>query len=148
MRRAVELARGNPDQPFGCVIVDGDSGEIIAEGLNRVHESPLWHGETEGIRDNIEAVNALYDTGKVEIILTTSRKEKARELTLAQIEQVGIKYHQVIFGLVHGRRIVINDYAKTNPYKSCEAINIKRNSNELKEMLEESIGFYIDTPQR
>ena len=129
---------------YSTLFIDLD-GTLVKNSAQ--YAAPFW-GETEGIRDNIEAVNALYDTGKVEIILTTSRKEKARELPLAQIEQVGIKYHQVIFGLVHGRRIVINDYAKTNPYKSCEAINIKRNSNELKEMLEESIGFYIDTPQR
>ena len=58
-------------------------------------------------------------------------------------ERLNIPYDDIIFGLVHGRRIVINDYARTNPFKSCDAINIKRNSDDLKEMLEESIGFDI-----
>jgi hypothetical protein len=30
MRRAVEIAHGNPDAPFGCVIVDGETGEVAA----------------------------------------------------------------------------------------------------------------------
>lgn len=50
MRRAIALARGNPSEPFGCVIVDRESGQVIVQGLNRVHEGPLWHGETEAIR--------------------------------------------------------------------------------------------------
>jgi len=51
--------------------------------------------------------------------------------------------------LSHGRRIVINDYAPSNPFKSCDAINIKRNSPDLKQMLEDSIGFHLDlkTPE-
>ena len=54
MRRAVEIARGNPDAPFGCVIADGVSGEILAEGLNDAEKSPILHGETAAIMDLIE----------------------------------------------------------------------------------------------
>jgi tRNA(Arg) A34 adenosine deaminase TadA len=32
MRRAIEVAHRNPDAPFGAVIVDDDSGELLAEG--------------------------------------------------------------------------------------------------------------------
>jgi tRNA(adenine34) deaminase len=35
MRRAIEVARGNPEAPFGAVIVDQGTGEVFAEGLNR-----------------------------------------------------------------------------------------------------------------
>ena len=51
MRRAVEIARGNPDAPFGCVIVDTESGEILAEGLNDAEKSPVLHGETSAVMD-------------------------------------------------------------------------------------------------
>lgn len=43
--------------------------------------------------------------------------------------------------LNHTRRIIINDYSKSNPYKSCDAINLKRNSDDLKEILRESLGI-------
>ena len=51
MRRAIEIARGNPDAPFGCVIADGESGEILAEGVNDAEKSPILHGETAAIMD-------------------------------------------------------------------------------------------------
>ena len=49
MRRAMEIARGNPDAPFGCVIADAETGETLAEGLNDAGKSPVLHGETDAI---------------------------------------------------------------------------------------------------
>ena len=49
MRRAVENARDNPDAPFGCVISDKETGEVLAEGLNKAEESPILHGEISAI---------------------------------------------------------------------------------------------------
>jgi len=71
MRRALELARGNPDAPFGCVIVDGETGEILAEGLNDAEKSPILHGETAAVinlfdgRPDVDASNlVLYTTAE------------------------------------------------------------------------------------
>ncbi len=55
MRRAVEIARGNPDAPFGCVIVLGETGEVVAEGLNDAQRNPVLHGETAAIINLAEA---------------------------------------------------------------------------------------------
>ena len=101
---------------------------------------PRW-GETAAIKENAEVVNELYASGKVRIIITTTRKNECRELTIKQLEREGIKYHDIIFDLYHSKRIVINDYTKSNPYKSCDAINLKRDSADLKEMLEDSLGL-------
>lgn len=49
MRRAIEIARGNPAAPFGCVIADAETGETLAEGLNDAEKSPVLHGETDAI---------------------------------------------------------------------------------------------------
>lgn len=51
MLRAIKIAKGNPDAPFGCVIADGETGEILAEGLNDAEESPILHGETAALMD-------------------------------------------------------------------------------------------------
>lgn len=48
MRRAIELARENPDAPFGCVIVD-EGGEVVAEAVNDAERSPILHGETAAL---------------------------------------------------------------------------------------------------
>ena len=49
MRRAIEVARGNPACPFGAVLVDADTLEVVCEGLNRTQASPVRHGEIEAI---------------------------------------------------------------------------------------------------
>jgi len=51
MRRAIEIARGNPDAPFGCVIADGKTAEVLAEGLNDAEKSPILHAETAAVMD-------------------------------------------------------------------------------------------------
>ena len=69
------------------------------------------------------------------IILTTSRPERYRDVTLQELQDKGIEYDQVIMGLPHSRRVLINDFAKSNPYPSATAINMPRNKNDLKELL-------------
>ena len=49
IRRAIKLAANVPDLPFGAVIVDRESGEIIAEGWNKSSVNPTWHGEIDAI---------------------------------------------------------------------------------------------------
>jgi len=49
MRRAIELARGNPAAPFASILVERDTDRIVAEGINRHKENPTWHGEIDVI---------------------------------------------------------------------------------------------------
>lgn len=125
---------------YSTLFVDLDGTLVVNSGQ---YSRPGW-GETEGIPENIAAINALYETGKVQIVITTARDPSFHEITLAQLERVGVKYHRILDGLVHGRRIVINDYARSNPYRSCDAVNIARNSADLRDMLEASLGLSID----
>ena len=117
---------------FGTLFIDLD-GTLV--GNSGGYFDPVW-GSTKAIKENVAIINRLYRSGKVQIVITTSRREEARQLTLDQLKREGIEYHQIVFGMNHGKRIVINDYAPTNPFKSCDALNIARNSTELTEMLE------------
>ncbi len=49
MRRAIGIARSNPNAPFGCVIADRETGEVLSEGLNEAEANPIWHGEIAAI---------------------------------------------------------------------------------------------------
>jgi len=49
MRRAIEIARRNPQAPFAALLVDGRTGQVVAEGWNRWQENPTWHGEIDAI---------------------------------------------------------------------------------------------------
>lgn len=95
---------------------------------------PKW-GESEPIDKNVQLIKNLFNTGTNQIIITTSRSEDYKDITINQLNNLGIKYHKIIFGLQHCKRIIINDYFDTNPYPSCEAINLERNSDKLDKML-------------
>jgi hypothetical protein len=101
------------------------------------------YGSTGRIDNNVDTLNKLYNSGKVNVILTTSRKEEYKEITVEQLNREGVKYHQIIFNLNQGKKVIVNDYSPTNPYKSCDAINVRNNSDDLKEMLEDSLGISI-----
>lgn len=104
--------------------------------------SPHW-GETDMIAENVNLINSLYSSGYAQIIIITARSQDFASATEKQLKKIGIKYHQIIYGLLHAKRIVVNDYSKSNPYKSCEAINLQRDSAELKDMLSESINMEV-----
>ena len=117
---------------FATIFVDLD-GTLVESSSE--YFDPLW-GTTKGIKENIDAVNALYNTGKVRVVITTTRSETYRQVTIEQLKREGILYHDLILDLSHGKRVIINDYAATNPYRSCDAINIARNSNQLAALIQ------------
>ena len=116
---------------FKTLFLDIDG--VIVENSGE-HFFPTW-GTTEGIIRNIEHINNLKNEGYTEIILTTCRKESYKEITIKQLDKIGLKYDRIIFGLKHNKRIIINDYSDSNPYPTCSAINIKRNTEDLTNLL-------------
>ena len=69
MRLAIEQARKTPPYPFGAVLIDGTT-EKSSEGINRVIESPIFHGEMDAI-DNCAHNNPQIDWNKL-ILYTTA----------------------------------------------------------------------------
>lgn len=95
---------------------------------------PLW-GSTASLEKNVEYLNRLHVGGRAHIVLTTSRPESARAITLEQLRDLGVRYDQIVFGLPHTKRVIINDYTTTSPYRSCDAVNLLRDSDTLADML-------------
>jgi tRNA(Arg) A34 adenosine deaminase TadA len=54
MKLAIDAARNVPRRPFGAVIADSNSGELISRGWNRSDVNPILHGE-------IDAINRLHE---------------------------------------------------------------------------------------
>ena len=121
---------------YATLFVDID-GTLVK---NSSSHFPPYIGNTDPLDSNIEILRTLYGSGKFQIILTTSRPEKFRETTIQQMKRVGMPFDHLIMGLYHSKRIIINDYSKSNPFKSCDSINLKRDSSELKDILRESLG--------
>jgi tRNA(adenine34) deaminase len=71
MRQAIEEARRNPVYPFGAVIVRGDTGEVMARGVNNSRGNPILHGEIACMNDYVRLNGnkgwgqmVLYTTGE------------------------------------------------------------------------------------
>ena len=116
---------------FKTLFVDIDGTLMKNSGQYFV---PTW-GTTPPLTKNVDHLNKLHATGRVRIILVTSRLEHFRDVTVKQLQQYGVRYDQILFGMLHASRVVINDYAPTNPYPSAECVNIPRNAEDLPHML-------------
>ncbi|MBS0266166.1 MAG: hypothetical protein JSS02_29825, partial [Planctomycetes bacterium] len=51
MWQAIAAATNAPQAPFGAVIVNGGTGQIIARGWNKTGLNPLLHGEIDALQD-------------------------------------------------------------------------------------------------
>ena len=121
---------------FATLFIDMD-GVICQHSASHF---PPYYGETGPLTENLEILKELQSTGKFQIIITTARNEKYRATTEEQLKTFGLKYDYLLMGMQHSKRIIINDYSKSNPYKSCDAINLKRNAEDLKDILREALG--------
>ena len=108
---------------YKTLFVDVDG--ILLENTGRFSE-PTW-GTGNGIQPNIDLINTLYKNGKHQIILTTARVDI--DQLVSELNLHGVCYHRIVNNLWHCQRIIINDFADTNPYPSCDSISIPRNSN-------------------
>ncbi len=70
-----------------------------------------------------EYLDQLPDTDK--IILTTSRTDEYKELTIAFLKEKEIRYDDILFNLPYGERIVIND-RKPSGLEMSVAVNLDR----------------------
>ena len=117
---------------YSTLFLDIDG--VLVENSGR-YVGKKW-GSTTSIEENVAAIKKLHESGKTRIILTTSRSSDVKDQTIEQLTNYGVPFDEILFDLPHAKRIVVNDYAPSNTYRTCEALNIKRNSKNLKEMID------------
>ena len=71
MRLAIEQAQRIPRYPFGAVLIDSTTQRVVAEGINRVTESPIFHGEMDAI-NNCARNNHQLDWNKLIVLYATA----------------------------------------------------------------------------
>ena len=74
-----------------------------------------------------------WDTKGYHVVITTGRKESAREATVKQMQRAGINYDQLIMGFGGGDRILINDRKRNSDRDTAYVINLERNRGLLDE---------------
>lgn len=116
-------------ETYKTIFVDLD-GTLVT---NTSHQFPPYIGEGSSLQNNIDYLNKIYSSGRVKIIITTSRPKGYYQKTINELREKNIPFDDIIMGLPHAQRIIINDFARSNPYPSCSSLNIPRNSNNLED---------------
>jgi hypothetical protein len=116
---------------FQTIFIDLDGTLVHNAGS---YTSPKI-GETDPLNRNIEWLRRKRREGKVYIVITTSRSKEFAELTIKQLLKHDIPYDKILFGLPHCRRVLINDYAPSNPFPSCSSLSIPRDADILPDLM-------------
>jgi len=69
------------------------------------------------------------------IIFCTARPNKLKDITRTMLDNLGFNGCELIMEIHHSSRVLINDYAKSNPYPSAVAINLRRDTDNLGELI-------------
>jgi len=115
---------------FVTVFCDVD-GVLLKNGSKFNPEG--W--KTLAIEKNLSRLIELQEDGYLYLVLTSSRPKSMIDYTVNHLLELGLKVDDCLFGLPHARRLLINDFSKTNPYPSAIAINLERDSENLAELL-------------
>ena len=125
MRRAIELALNVPNVPFGALIVNRDTNEILAEGWNKTSINPTWHGEIDAINQLVLRQESL-DASKL-VLYTT-----AEPCPMCQAAILWAGIGMVVFGTSirflqnngwHQIDILADEVVRRSPHWSCKLIS-------------------------
>jgi hypothetical protein len=89
--------------------------------------SKNWSNTIEPIQENVDLIKSLSEKGN-EIIFMTSRPKEYIGLIELYLKEAEIKYKTILTNCGHSQRIIVNDFASTNPYPSCKSVSVSRNS--------------------
>ena len=84
-----------------------------------------WSNNRELLLENIQALRALQERG-AQIVVVTARTEPYRQALEDLLRGAGLTPHAIVMGLHHAGRVLINDFAPTNPYPSALAVSLPR----------------------
>jgi len=117
------------DKPV--IFCDIDGTIIKAQGRygeNNYNDEPII------LEENVKRIHELYKNG-AQIIFTTARNVSHEAQTRMVLSKLGFFGCRLLMGLNNSHRILINDYNNANPFPRAEAINIKRDTDNLKDFL-------------
>jgi hypothetical protein len=110
------------------IFCDIDGTVVKAQGR---HE---WNNAPVPLTENILRLKELVNQGS-KIIFTTARPLKVHQRTYEMLGELGFEDFDLISNLPNVKRILINDYNNANPYPRAIAVNLKRDSDNLKDFL-------------
>jgi len=110
------------------IFCDIDGTIVRAQGR---HE---WNDPPVPLADNISRLQELVAQGS-KIIFTTARPARAHQMTYDMLVELGFRDFELISDLPNVKRVLINDYNNANPYPRAIAVNLRRDSDILRDFL-------------
>jgi hypothetical protein len=93
-----------------------------------------YSSSPEILYNNVDALLKEMSRG-CKIVFCTARPQKYESITRKALDKIGFIGCPLIMEVNHSSRVLINDYAASNPYPSAVAINLPRNSDTLGDMI-------------
>ena len=93
------------------------------------HDDPY-----EPIQKNVDALLKEQARG-CKLVFVTARKKRYEEYTNKILTEMGFVNYVLVMETNHSRRVLINDYANSNPFPSAVALILKRDSDNLGDMI-------------
>ena len=102
--------------------VDIDGTLVVYRKFNELSTSVLTP-----IIEVVDYINEQHNSGAV-IIITTARPESYRDYTISELNEIGVKYHQLVMDCGRGTRVILNDKDPEQPdIERAVGINLQRN---------------------
>jgi hypothetical protein len=86
------------------------------------------------LKENVNRLFRMMNDG-AKIVFVTARPDEHRAVTQRMLNDLGFSGCELIMGIHHSKRILINDYTHSNPYPSAIAVNVERDSDKLKDYI-------------
>ena len=114
------------DRPVMFCDIDGTLVKAQAKGT--------YDEQPEALEENVKLMLKYQNNGS-QIIFTTARPKKYDTRTREILDSLGFKDYDLISGLQNVKRILINDYNEANPHPRAIAVNLKRDTDNLKDFI-------------
>jgi hypothetical protein len=114
------------DRPVIFCDIDGTLVKAQAKGT--------YDEQPEALEENVKVMLKYQNNGS-QIIFTTARPKKYDTRTREILDSLGFKDYDLISGLQNVKRILINDYNEANPHPRAIAVNLKRDTDNLKDYI-------------
>lgn len=108
-----------------CYFVDFDG--VLVQNYGKYGEKN-WENTLNPLEENLNRLADLQSRG-AQIVITTSRSREHKDKILDLLGKYGIKPTAILCSINHAPRVLINDFAPSNPYPSARAVNLPRNGN-------------------
>lgn len=116
-------------QKYASIFVDLDGTLLV-----NTSSFPNRWGTGEPLVKAVAAVQRLHATGRYQIIITTARPERMREATIKELRAKKIPCDQLVMGLFHAPRLIINDRGPGGPTMA-QSVEVPRDTDSLGDLL-------------